>query len=139
MPQSPVFWLAIYVVGLIGTTFFFQWQRTALAIVRNASVSEGCRASLLPGWFKVFWIFRLLGWAAVAGLYLPFGWWGVGVGAVVWLLPTALPLPFNLYLPLCRRYWKVKRPELEMVRPKSTAVAIDRALQSAEEELSVWS
>lgn len=139
MPQSSVFWLTIYTVGWMGTTFFFQWQRTALAIVRKASVSEDCWASLVPGWFRIYWIPRVLGWAAVAGLHLPFGWWGVGVGAVLFWLPTVSPLPFYLYLPLCRRYWKVRRSELEMVRPKSTAEAIDQTLQSAEEELSAWS
>lgn len=140
MPQSPVFWIVVYAIGLIGTTFFFQWQRVALAVVRNASVPEEYRGALVPGWFRVAWIPRILGWIGIAGLYVPFGIWGVVVGGLLFFLaPSFLPLAHPLFLPLCRRYWKQKRQELEAVASPQTAEAIDQALQDAERNLHVWS
>jgi len=77
----------------------FGMQRATLLMSREAGVAPQIGALLLPSWFPIVWLFRLVKWAILC--YIAFAWSCVVAGGLLaadFVLSAILPIPYSAYL-----------------------------------------
>lgn len=82
----------------------FGMQRATLLMSREANVSPQISEMLLPTWFPVVWLVRLLKWIVLFAV--AFTWsWGVAIGLLIanTILATFLPIPYSAYISTFRK------------------------------------
>lgn len=93
----------------------FGMQRATLLMSREVGVTPQIGALLLPSWFPIVWLVRLVKWALLG--YIAFAWsWVVAGGLFVadLILSAILPIPYSVYVPVFRsRINKIKASDVE--------------------------
>jgi len=77
----------------------FGMQRATLIMSREAGVAPQIGALVLPSWFPIVWLVRLVKWAILC--YIAFTWsWAVAGGllAADFVLSAILPIPYSVYV-----------------------------------------
>jgi len=93
----------------------FGMQRATLRISRVAGSPPRFGALLLPSWFPIVWLVRLIKWAVL--FYIAFTWSWVIAGGLLFaniILLAILPIPYSVYFPLFHsRINKIKASDIE--------------------------
>lgn len=93
----------------------FGMQRATLLMSREAGVPPKIGALLLPSWFPIVWLVRLIKWAVLC--YIAFTWsWVLAIGLIVadFILSAILPIPYSVYIPFFHsQINKIKANDIE--------------------------
>lgn len=107
--------LIAFVVAFILEFGAFGMQRATLLMSREAGVPPQIGALLLPSWFPIVWLVRLIKWAVLC--YIAFTWsWVLAGGLLVadFIISAILPIPYSVYVPFFRsRINKIKASDIE--------------------------
>jgi len=101
--MNHVILLLVFCIAFILEFGAFGMQRATLLMSREAGVSPKIGALLLPKWFPIVWLVRLIKWAVL--IYIAFAWsWILAGGLLVvnFILSTFLPIPYSIYIPSFR-------------------------------------
>jgi len=120
--------IAAYVLTEIILLYFFMLQRTARLVCRSAGFHESCASAMMPVWYTLAWLPRILAWALLGAI-----WWTAGFGlaavcgALAFLASALLPIPHALFFRRLHEGLWQNPSSLESGELISLASAVSRA------------
>lgn len=96
--------LVVFIVTFVLEFAAFGMQRATLLLSREASIPYQHAAALLPKWFPVVWLLRVIKWGVLIYIATSLSWWfALALFIGDFLLSAILPIPYNLYAPTFRK------------------------------------
>ena len=108
--------------------YFFLMQRVPLSVGREHGIESRICRFMLPSWYWIAWIFKIVKWVLIVLLWRSFGWLpAILCAAIPFILSAVLPIPFTHFANMME-----KRLEGELVGPNAEiAVHLIKALRAS--------
>ncbi|MCO4099163.1 MAG: hypothetical protein HEQ38_07110 [Gemmatimonas sp.] len=91
-----------YLASVAVELYFFLMQRSALEICRASQLPDQARLMMLPSWYRLVWLPRILKWVAIAMVFARTGLdWGIAALVLPFMLAAWFPVvPHRHFAPL---------------------------------------